>query len=158
MKDSSFTWTSKKVAKSSKVAHALGTLDEANAFIGLARVFSKKNETKEILRIVQKSFSKACAHVAGYDGFDDENLKFLDEQISKLEKSVEIPKKFLILEKDDVTAFLSVARTIVRRAERVVVDAHFEGFVNKNLVDWLNKLGYLLYLLILFEGEEFEEV
>lgn len=158
MKDNAFTWTNRRVAKNSKVVNVLGTLDEANAFIGLAKVFSKKVETKSILRDIQKVVLKACSHVAGYNSFDEENCKFLDEQILKFEKMVELPKKFLILEKDESTAFLSVARTVIRRAERVAVDLYFEGLVSKDLVNWLNKLSHFLYLLILFEGEEFEEV
>jgi len=72
---------------------------------------------------------------------------------------VKKPNRFIILEKDETTAFLSVARAVVRRAEREAVRLYKEGKVRLLTVEWLNKLSYLLYLMILKEGgEEFEEV
>jgi len=51
MKDSIFTATGdrRRVAKCSNVASAIGAIDEANAFIGLAKVFTKTTEVKEAL-------------------------------------------------------------------------------------------------------------
>jgi cob(I)alamin adenosyltransferase len=72
---------------------------------------------------------------------------------------VKKPHRFIILEKDESTAFLSVARAVVRRAERQAVRLYREGKARLLVVEWLNKLSYLLYLMILKEGGgEFEEI
>ena len=147
------------VSKDSNIMWAIGTLDEANAFIGLAKVFSKDNDVKETLENIQRMIFKIGTEVVSRDSkVSEEDYKWLIDIIERFENSVNKPKSFVILEKDEATAFLSVARTVVRRAERIAVTLHREGIVSKLFVEWLNKLSYLLYLMILKEGKEFKEI
>jgi cob(I)alamin adenosyltransferase len=78
--------------------------------------------------------------------------------IESFEGKVEKPNCFLILEKDEGTSALSVARAVVRRAERRAISLYRNGLLSEKIVEVLNKISYLLYLLILYEGESFEEV
>uniref|UniRef100_A0A7C3RLC8 ATP:cob(I)alamin adenosyltransferase n=1 Tax=Archaeoglobus fulgidus TaxID=2234 RepID=A0A7C3RLC8_ARCFL len=144
-KDSSFTWY-------------VGTIDEANSFIGLAKVFSRNREIRETLLEIQKRLFKVGAELS-HQKLTESDLEWLLKKIGEFENSVKKPNRFIILEKDETTAFLSVARAVVRRAEREAVRLYKEGKVRLLTVEWLNKLSYLLYLMILKEGgEEFEEV
>ena len=144
-KDSSFTWY-------------VGTIDEANSFIGLAKVFSRNGEIRETLLEIQKRLFKVGAELS-HQKLTEGDLEWLLKKIGEFENSVKKPNRFIILEKDETTAFLSVARAVVRRAEREAVRLYKEGKVRLLTVEWLNKLSYLLYLMILKEGgEEFEEV
>ena len=144
-KDSSFTWY-------------VGTIDEANSFIGLAKVFSRNREIRETLLEIQKRLFKVGAELS-HQKLTEGDLEWLLKKIGEFENSVKKPNRFIILEKDETTAFLSVARAVVRRAEREAVRLYKEGKVRLLTVEWLNKLSYLLYLMILKEGgEEFEEV
>lgn len=138
---------------------AVGCIDEANAFIGLAKVKSN-GETREILKEVQRKMFKAGSEVVGGSlKITQEDLNEILNVIRELEKSVEFPKSFIILEKDELTSLLSVARCVVRRAERRVVYLYNRGLVGLTLVEWLNKLSYLLYLLILKElNGKFEKI
>uniref|UniRef100_A0A7J2TIY5 ATP:cob(I)alamin adenosyltransferase n=1 Tax=Archaeoglobus fulgidus TaxID=2234 RepID=A0A7J2TIY5_ARCFL len=146
-----------KVWKDSVLAEALGSVDEANAFIGFAKVFSKKEEVKLALKELQLILFRICAIIAGNKSLDNELEKVLS-MIKDFEEKVEIPKCFLILENDEGTSALSIARAVIRRAERRAVSLYRNGLVNEKVVEILNKIGYLLYLLILYEGDRFEEV
>ncbi len=144
-KDSSFTWY-------------VGTIDEANSFIGLARVFSKDEKVRETLLEIQKMLFVLGAEPS-LQKLTEEDLEWLIEKVREFEKAVRKPNRFVILEKDESTAFLSVARAVVRRAERQAVRLYREGKARLLAVEWLNKLSYLLYLMILKEGGgDFEEV
>ncbi len=145
--------------KDSEVVECVGCLEEANAFIGLARVFSSNEKVREILLDVQKfMFRVGCEVSSGDRIVKEEDVRRLEEVISSLEENVEIPHSFLILETSTETGFLNVARTVVRRAERRAVSLYRRDRVSKELVEWLNKLSYMIYLLILLESGDRIEV
>ncbi|MEM0350464.1 MAG: ATP:cob(I)alamin adenosyltransferase [Archaeoglobaceae archaeon] len=146
-----------KVWKDSIIVEALGSVDEANAFVGLAKVLSKKEDVKAILKDIQLILFRICAKIAGNRNSGNELERVLT-MIEEIEKKVERPNCFVILEKDGATSALSVARAVVRRAERKAVSLYRNGLIDEEVVEVLNKLSYLIYLLILYEGENFEEV
>ncbi len=148
----------RKISKDSAVAHAIGALDEANAFIGLAKAFVQNNDVKNALEDIQRMIFAVGSEISGAAKIGEDLYGRLMTYVEEFESKIEKPKKFVILEKDAATAFLSVARAVVRRAERWAVKLHQEGLVSLLLVEWLNKLSYLLYLMILREGGEFESV
>ncbi len=146
------------VFKDSVVAECLGAIDEANAFIGLAKVFSRDNEVRNILQEIQKKIFRIGEEFAGGRKVDSSEVDWIKSKIKEIEERTPKIKSFVILEKDPATAVLSVARAVVRRAERRAVTLYRNGLASENSVDWLNKLSYLLYLLTLKEGGPFEEV
>ncbi len=148
------------IDKDSEIIWAVGSVDEANAFIGLARVHAKDEMVKETLKFIQKKMFKAGMEIVSKeDVFTDEDFEEIMKIVKDFEKVVVKPRKFIILEKDTTTAYLSVARAVVRRAERWCVRLHKEGVVSKPFVEWMNKLSYLIYLMILKESNgEFETV
>lgn len=155
MKDFTTTSTlSGRLEKDSNAVSSIGLLDEANAFIGLAKVFANSIETKDILEEIQTKMFEAGAEFAGGDKFPEENYDRIMDTVSRLEEKVEKPARLIILEQDKSTGFLSVARAVVRRCERCAVKLHKQGGLSQNMVKWLNKLSYLLYLLTLLELKE----
>ncbi len=158
-KDSSVTRTAngKLVDKDSNIAWYVGTLDEANAFIGLAKVFARDEDVKRTLGEVQRKMFVLGVEYAR-KSLTENDYEWLMSKVREFERAVTKPNSFVILEKDGPTAFLSVARAVVRRAERIAVRLYREGLVGIDTVEWLNKLNYLLYLMILKEGGDFEKV
>jgi cob(I)alamin adenosyltransferase len=146
------------VGKDSDIAWLIGTVDEVNAFIGLAKVFAKNKDIKEVLGNVQRLMFKIGSDFALGPKITEEDYEWLLLMIDRFEREVNKPRNFVILEKDESTAFLSVARAVVRRAERWAVKLRREGIASELAVECLNKLSYLLYLLILKEGGEFEKI
>ncbi|MEM1671350.1 MAG: cob(I)yrinic acid a,c-diamide adenosyltransferase [Archaeoglobaceae archaeon] len=147
-----------KAFKDSAVVECIGTIDEANAFIGLAKVFARDKEVKETLSEIQKRLFRICEEYAGGRKVEVTEIEWIDSEIRKLEAEVPKMKCFVILEKDESTALLSVARSVVRRAERRALTLYRNGLVSEQSIEWLNRLSYLLYLLTLKEGKKFEEV
>lgn len=157
MKDVTTTSTlSGHLGKDSDTVNGVGLLDESNAFIGLAKVFAHHSETRTILKEMQTKMFEAGAEFAGGQKFPEENYESIVETITRLEEKVEKPTRLMILEQNEQTGFLSVARAVVRRCERRAVKLHKQGELSLNMVKWLNKLSYLLYLLILVEMEDTE--
>jgi len=142
--------------KDSDILWGIGSVDEANAFIGLAKVFSRNEEVRKILEEIQLVIFEAGTEFAQGKKFPEENYDKILETVNKIEVKIKKPGKFIVLEQNRRTAFLSVARSVVRRCERWAVSLYKEGKVSETLVKWLNKLSYLLYLLILLEMQEDE--
>ena len=141
------------VDKDSDVINCLGTLDEANSFIGLARVFSRDEKIKETLERIQQKMFKAGLELVSDKKMDENDYEEIMSVVAEFEKIVKKPNKFILLEKNESSAFLSVARAIVRRAEREAIKLQKKGVTSIWLVEWLNKLSYLLYLMVLREIE-----
>src|SRR3990167_6116290 len=125
-----------RVSKSSKIAEALGSLDEVNSFLGLIKVESKtfKNTVPgtdkgitltDVVHEIQETLFIIQAEVAGYP------KKLEAEKVEKIIDDIEtvLPpiKSFFISGGTKTAALFDVARTIARRAERRVVEAKEEG-------------------------------
>ena len=146
------------IDKDSDIINCLGTIDEANSFIGLARVFAKNSEVKTTLEKMQHKMFKAGLELVSDNRMGEDDYEEIISIISEFEKSVKRPSGFILLEKNESGAFLSVARAVVRRAEREAISLQKKGKTSIWLVEWLNKLSYLLYLMVLKEIEDYEKI
>jgi len=159
-----------RISKSSKVAEALGTLDEANSFLGLARARTKdksfeiggeKIKFPELILEIQQNLFIIQAEVAGATlSIEAEKIEKVEKIVDEIEKILPPIKTFFISGATKDSAVLDISRTIVRRAERRVVEATEEGKikVGKETLAYLNRLSSLLYALARIashlEGEE----
>ncbi len=146
------------VDKDSDVINCLGTIDEANAFMGLAKVFAKDERVKTILEGLQHKMFKAGLELVSDSKMKEEDYEEILSIINNLEKVVKKPSSFILLEQNESGAFLSVARAVVRRAEREAISLQKKNKASIWLVEWLNKLSYLLYLMILKEIENYKRI
>jgi len=152
MKDARFTISGEeRVLKDSDEIWAVGSIDEANAFVGLAKIFSK-GEIRKILEYIQvKLFYVGSEFITGERYIKKSDISEIEKMIYRLESVVKKPKSFIILEQNEITAFLSVARAMIRRAERYAVRLNLKGKVENLTILWLDKLSHLFYLMILKE-------
>jgi cob(I)alamin adenosyltransferase len=142
---------------------AYGTVDEAQAAIGLARASGCTSQTAEILLAIQRDLYTVMAELAAA-GDDDtafagsvtsDHLKRLEEWIAQLEKRVEMSREFVVPGDSQPGAALHLARTVVRRAERHTVHLAHDGVLkNPTVVRYLNRLSSLLYVLAIAEDRE----
>lgn len=146
---------------------AVGTLDEASAALGLARAQCTAPspegtlQTPRILLAAQRDLYKLMAEVAAtpenaekFRGIDEERVKWLEHETDELSKVVEMPKEFILPGDTLGGAALSLARAVIRRAERRVVEL-FDGevVVNPHLQRYLNRLSSLCFVLELLENQ-----
>jgi len=159
-----------RISKSSIVAEALGALDEANSFLGLARartkdkVFEIKGEQikfADLILEIQQNLFIIQAEIAGATlSIEREKVNKAEKIVDEIEKVLPPIKTFFVSGTTKDGAVLDISRTLVRRAERRVVDAKEEGKVkvSKETLAYLNRLSSLIYALARIanhlEGEE----
>src|SRR6266481_5154565 len=76
------------------------------------------------------------------------HVKRLEQVEEQLKQEVEIPNKFIIPGDSLDGAALDLARTIIRRAERMAVKLLHDGIIsNGEVVRYLNRLSDLVFIL-----------
>jgi cob(I)alamin adenosyltransferase len=149
-----------RVSKHNARIEAIGSLDEASAAIGLARASVRDDRTGPLLLETQRDLYRVMAEVAatpesvGQFHFDADRVGWLEQQIEGLSKIVQVPGEFIVPGDTPGEAALSLARTVVRRAERRLVEL-FEKkkTANPALQAYLNRLSSLLFALELLENK-----
>jgi cob(I)alamin adenosyltransferase len=141
---------------------AYGAIDEANAAIGVARVAleARDNNLDEMLARIQNDLFDLGAELAtpvAHDAKTDASsrLVILQAQVERLEREIDAlnadlaPLKSFVLPGGTAgAAHLHVARTISRRAERVIVTlANTEGeHVEETALRYVNRLSDFLFV------------
>jgi cob(I)alamin adenosyltransferase len=93
-------------------------------------------------------------NAARFRVIDDRRTLWLEEQIDTLSKVVTIPNDFVLPGDSQGGATFSLARTIVRRAERRVSELLHAGVIeNSELIKYLNRLSSLCFVLELLENQ-----
>lgn len=133
-----------------------GTVDEATSALGLARALASEPEVKEIIYQIQQELYLLMGELATPpENYEKIGLRMTIEHVQRLEhveeqlkSKVEIPNKFIIPGDTPAGAVLDLARTIIRRAERMAVKLlHDEVIQNSEVVRYLNRLSDLIFIL-----------
>ncbi len=136
-----------------------GTVDEATSALGLARAVAQDQKVKAIIFHIQQELYLLMGELAtppeNYDKVGlrvtAEHVHWLEEQEEELKREVEIPNKFVIPGDTLDGAALDLARTIIRRAERMAVKLLHEKVIqNTEVVRYLNRLSDLVFILARF--------
>jgi cob(I)alamin adenosyltransferase len=138
------------LSKSEPVIELLGTLDEACAFLILATLHFKDGVKRELVYQVEHDLNLLMAEVAGdtKSRLTVERVDWLEGEIENLGGTILRPSEFIHHWDHSSTALLNVARTILRRAERIAV-ACFEdkSITNPQMLRYLNRLSSFIYVL-----------
>lgn len=148
-----------RVAKYDARPEAFGTIDEATAQIGYARAIALSERTKSVLIEVQRDLYLMMAELAFAPEMQQERYRMTQVHLDRLEHEtdaladdVPLPPHFILPGDTPSGAALDVARTVVRRAERIVVKLFHEKDVdNEQIPAYLNRLSSLLFILGRFE-------
>jgi cob(I)alamin adenosyltransferase len=138
---------------------AYGTVDETNATIGLARLHTGADaELDAILARVQNDLFDVGADLATPSPAKPgkgEQLRVLDSQVERLESEIDrlnddlSPlRSFVLPGGSPASAHLHHARTVCRRAERIVVELSErpDENVSAGVIKYLNRLSDLLFV------------
>jgi cob(I)alamin adenosyltransferase len=141
-----------RVPKQAPRVEAYGTVDEANACIGLARL-SCSPETDALLARVQNDLFDLGADLCA-PGEGEGRLRVVPAQVARLETEIDSVNEtlsplesFILPGGSPAAAHLHLARTVTRRAERLVCDLATREAVNPEAVRYLNRLSDLLFVL-----------
>jgi cob(I)alamin adenosyltransferase len=149
-----------RVPKYDRRIEALGAVDESTAALGLARAQARSIETAKALLQVQRDLYALMAEIAAtsekagnFQAIDGERIKWLETTIRDFDLRIKMPVEFIVPGDLLPGAALDLARTVIRRAERRVVELTHAGDIqNFNLVRYLNRASNLCYVLELFEN------
>jgi ATP:cob(I)alamin adenosyltransferase len=153
-----------RVPKDCLRVEAYGTVDESSSWLGLAQAGLQDPDNKAILRDVQQKLQFLAAELACPEGEASRLKQHLTARdIGELERTIDVIAAEMGLQKGFVlpggtlgAGYLDVARTVVRRAERVTVALAHQEKVRKEIIVYLNRLSDLLYLMA--RREVFQEV
>jgi cob(I)alamin adenosyltransferase len=150
-----------RIAKSDLRVDALGTIDEANAAVGLARAACQSIEARGSLVQIQRDLYGIMTEVAAteenterFRSIGAERVEWLETLINRLSETVEPPREFIVPGDCPAGAALDLARTVTRRAERRLVELNQrEKLPNPALLSYLNRLSSFCFVLELRENQ-----
>lgn len=145
-----------RVRKDSPLPVAYGTVDEAQAALGVARACVESgSELDAMLVRIERDLWVLMAELAtdpsnrskleaGQSRVTDEMVEGLEALIDEVSARFDPPTEFVVPGEDLASAHLDVARTVVRRAERAALAA---APVDSAVGPYLNRLSDLLWTL-----------
>ncbi|HEV2303117.1 MAG TPA: cob(I)yrinic acid a,c-diamide adenosyltransferase [Stellaceae bacterium] len=144
-----------RVKKHAPRVAAFGTVDEANAAVGLARLHADAEADAMLARIQHDLFdlgADLCTPEGGRRG--GAALRIVAAQVARLEREIDQMNKalspldsFVLPGGSPAAAYLHLARTVVRRAERLVAALALVEKVNPEALKYLNRLSDHLFVL-----------
>ena len=149
-------YTGERVAKNSLRVQVYGTIDEANSALAMSRAFAKSPDVKAKIYKLQKLMPLLMADLASLNQppmITTENIAELEADIDDMEAALPPLRAFVIPGDSQAGAFLDLARTITRRAER-----HFLTLAQSEQtheVDklFLNRLSDYCFMLMRLEDK-----
>lgn len=139
----------------------IGTIDEANAVIGVARSICISQLTSSILLTTQRDLYHVMTEIATtpanssrFPKIANDRIIWLETQIDDISKKVDIPNDFIVPGDSKSGATIDLARTIIRRAERQIAHLiHTKLIENHELLQYMNRLSSLFFALELLENQ-----
>jgi cob(I)alamin adenosyltransferase len=144
-----------RVAKHDPRVEAFGTVDEANAAIGLARLSAPAEADAMLARIQNDLFDLGADLCTPEDGrraagalrIQASQVERLEREIDALNAELKPLDSFVLPGGAPCAAQLHLARTITRRAERLVAALATRETVNGEALKYLNRLSDHLFVL-----------
>ncbi|WP_421829917.1 cob(I)yrinic acid a,c-diamide adenosyltransferase [Larkinella sp.] len=146
----------RRVSKAHHRIDAYGTVDELNSVVGLVRDQPVNENRKELLKEIQDRLFTIGSELATDP---EKTLKkplpvILDSDVTLLEKAMdemdaELPelRAFVLPGGHQSVSFCHLARTVCRRAERLVIALNDEKPVDPLVIQYLNRLSDYLFVL-----------
>ena len=142
-----------RISKSHPRIMAYGTVDEANAAIGIVLTNSLDDDVSQLLSQIQNDLFLLGSDLSNQNLNDLKNRVSLD-MIEKIERSIdtfesELPPitNFILPGGNMAAAQIHQVRTIVRRAETLVVKLSDKDEINSNCIKYLNRLSDLMFVM-----------
>ncbi|MBV8798648.1 MAG: cob(I)yrinic acid a,c-diamide adenosyltransferase [Alphaproteobacteria bacterium] len=140
---------------------AYGTVDEANAAIGLARLHTSGDGDKMLARIQNDLFDLGADLCVPEGGRRSEGaLRIVEAQVERLEHEIDAMNaelsplnSFVLPGGTSAAAYLHMARTVVRRAERLIVELSEQEKVGAAAIKYINRLSDHLFVMARYLNE-----
>jgi cob(I)alamin adenosyltransferase len=151
-----------RVVKSDLRIEAYGTVDETNAAVGLAAA-GATGRVSTVLAVLQARLFDVGADLATPRGskhedkvrrIDDTDVLELERLIDEFADQTPAIKVFVLPGGTELAARLHIARTVSRRAERIIVAFHTTEAIGTPIVHWINRLSDLFFAMARFANHD----
>jgi len=142
-----------RIAKSHPRIISYGTVDEANAALGIVLTNSLDEDIIEVLTKIQNDLFLVGADLSNPNLSDVKNrvtldmIKKLEQHIDKFELELPTLTNFILPGGHIAAAQIHYVRTVVRRAETQVVQLSEKDEINSNCIKYLNRLSDLFFVM-----------
>jgi len=151
-----------RVPKDALRIEAYGTIDELNSVLGLSISESDDPEITELLTAVQNRLFEVGADLATPRSIEKKRIRRivpkdavpLEKAIDGMEEKLKPLKAFILPGGSPLASRLHFARTVCRRAERIVVRLSRNEEVGEGIVIYLNRLSDLLFVLARYANHQ----
>ncbi len=150
-----------RVSKSDMRVDCYGTIDEANSMLGLSYSQTDIEYIRAAVKEIQKRLFSLGAELAS-DGetakkltgrINSDDISYLEGIVDYCTSIVGKQTAFVIPGVDKASATLHVARTIVRRAERAMVELSSVEDIEQVLLKYVNRLSDAIYAMARLQEE-----
>ena len=150
-----------RIFKDTPRIEAIGEVDEANAFIGMA-LYASQGEIRSLLQTIQNDLFDLGADLCIKDKESEmtklkvnkEQVTFLETMIDHYNQSLPNLTSFILPGGTELATTLHLARTVVRRAERRIISLSQQDKINPEIIRYINRLSDLLFVLARFANHQ----
>jgi len=145
----------RRVPKHDLRVEAYGSVEEANSVLGLARLHTAGTEADALLDRIQQDLFDLGADLCipeaegqeGYLRVTAAQVERLEKEIDAINETLEPLNSFILPGGSSAAAYLHLARTVIRRAERLICALSEVETVNPQAVAYANRLSDHLFVL-----------
>ena len=142
-----------RVSKSHPRIIAYGTIDEANAVLGIISSYELDEDIAVLLNLIQNELFIVGADLSNPKLEDEKNrvtsdmIYNLEKNIDKYEEELSPLTNFILPGGNTVASQLHHVRTVIRRAEICIVLLSEQEKINNNCIKYVNRLSDLFFVL-----------
>ena len=145
----------KRVSKADLRIDTYGTVDELNSYLGLLRDQEVNQKRKDILVEIQDRLFTIGSILATEPGntkvkipaLAESDIIYLEAAMDKMDEALPPMRFFVLPGGHPSVSFGHVARTVCRRAERLIIVLHEQEAVEPLVIKYLNRLSDYLFVL-----------
>jgi len=142
----------KRVSKTDPRVEAFGDVDELNAALGVAANYVMSNKSQELIKLVQNDLFTLGAEISSdaKNKTTSQHIERIEKAVYEIEQMLPQQKSFILPRGTKGAAYLHLARTICRRAERKTIAV---SEISPEIIKYLNRLSDLLFILARLENK-----
>ncbi len=152
----------KRVSKADIRIDSYGTVDELNSWIGLLRDQEVNGPRKDVLLDIQDRLFTIGSMLATEPGntkvkiptLQADDITVLEKEIDSMDAKLPPMRSFVLPGGHPSVSYTHIARTVCRRAERLVIALHQHEPVDGIIIRYLNRLSDYLFVLARLTGQE----
>jgi cob(I)alamin adenosyltransferase len=138
-----------------------GTLDELNSLIGMLRNKNSDLDVDDMLKNIQNELftygseiatPKAIKREQFSEHISEVHINALENDIDKLSEKIPTLQKFILPGGSEAACYAHMARTVCRRAERMLISLANEIEIRGQLIIYLNRLSDLFFVIARYEN------